>query len=80
VTSQGYKSIFWSIAYKDYDTANQLGEEVAYKTVTERLHPGAVILLHSVSDDNTKILGKVIDYARSKGYTFKTLDDYYANN
>lgn len=80
VTSQGYRSIFWSIAYKDYDTANQLGEDVAFKTVTDRLHPGAVILMHIVSNDNANILAKFIDYAQSKGYTFKTLDDYYANN
>ncbi len=80
VTSQGYSSIFWSIAYKDYDTANQPGEDVAFKTITDRLHPGAVILLHIVSDDNAKILAKFIDYAQSNGYTFKTLDDYYANN
>lgn len=77
VTSQGYRSIFWSIAYKDYDTANQLGEDVAFKTITDRLHPGAVILLHIVSNDNANILAKFIDYAQSKGYTFKTLDDYY---
>ena len=80
VTSQGYRSIFWSIAYKDYDTANQLGEDVAFKTVTDRLHPGAVILLHIVSNDNANILARFIDYAQSKGYTFKTLDDYYENN
>ncbi len=79
VTSVGYKSIFWSSAYKDYDTAAQVGYDEAYKTVTDRFHQGAVILLHSVSQDNANILGAVVDNAHSQGYTFKTLDDYYGS-
>ncbi len=77
VTSVGYKSIFWSLAYGDYDTANQIGCDKAFKTVTDRFHSGAVILLHAISQDNADILGAVIDDAHSKGYSFKTLDDYY---
>ena len=78
VTSIGYNSAFWSIAYDDWDTNNQGRTDYAFKTVTGRLHPGAVILLHSVSTDNAAILGDFIDYARAQGYTFKTLDDYFA--
>lgn len=77
VTSIGYKSIFWSIAYGDYDTDNQMGYDKALKTVTSRFHPGAVILLHAISRDNANILSEVIDTAHRRGYTFKTLDDYY---
>ena len=77
VTSIGYKSIFWSIAYGDYDTYNQMGYDKALKTVTSRFHPGAVILLHAISRDNANILSEVIDTAHRRGYTFKTLDDYY---
>ncbi len=77
VTSLGYKSIFWSIAYADYDTANQAGYDKALQTVTARFHPGAVILLHAISQDNADILSAVIDTAYGQGYTFKTLDDYY---
>lgn len=76
VTSQGYKSIFWSIAHVDWDTAKQPTEEKALKTVTERLHPGAVILLHTVSNTNVAILDDFIDEAQKQGYTFVTLDDY----
>ncbi len=79
VTSLGYKSIFWSSAYRDYDTSAQVGYNEAYKTVTDRFHQGAVILLHAVSQDNADILGAVIDNAHSQGYVFKTLDDYYTN-
>ncbi len=77
VTSVGYKSIFWSLAYADYDTTKQVGYDQAFQTVTDRLHPGAVILLHAVSQDNAAILPAFIDYAHGQGYTFKTLDDYY---
>lgn len=72
----GYRSIFWSVAYADWDPNNQIGEELAFNQVTSRLHPGAVILLHSTSPDNVAILGRIIDYAISQGYVFKTLDDY----
>lgn len=77
VTSVGYKSVFWSLAYADYDTDKQQGVQKAYKTVTDRFHPGAVILLHAISYDNAAILGDVIDKAVLDGYEFKTLDDYF---
>ena len=77
VTSIGYKSVFWSAAYADWDTKTQKGEEYAYSTVTSRFHSGAVILLHAVSRDNAQALGRIIDTAIAQGYTFKTLDDYF---
>ncbi len=76
VNSLGYKCVFWSIAYGDYDLNNQKGKDYAFKTVTDRLHPGAVILLHAISPDNSAALGDIIDYARQQGYTFKSLRDY----
>lgn len=76
VNSVGYQSVFWSVAHADWDPNNQPGVEVSYQTVTSRLHPGAVILLHSTSPDNAAILGRVIDYAREQGYTFRSLDEY----
>ncbi|MGN1343267.1 MAG: polysaccharide deacetylase family protein [Traorella sp.] len=76
VNSVGYRSVFWSIAYADWDPENQPGVDVSFETVTSRLHPGAVILLHSTSPDNVAILADFIDYARNEGYVFKTLDEY----
>lgn len=78
VASQGYRSIFWSVAYSDFDQNNQIGVDAAFKIVSERTHPGAVILLHGISLDNSAMLGKYIDWARENGYVFKTLDEYYA--
>lgn len=76
VSSLGYMSVFWSVAYNDWNVDDIKGKDYAVKTVTERLHDGAVILLHSVSQDNADALGEIIDTARSQGYVFKSLTDY----
>lgn len=76
VSSLGYMSVFWSVAYNDWNVDNIQGKDYAVKTVTDRLHDGAVILLHSVSKDNAEALGEIIDKARSMGYEFKALTDY----
>lgn len=76
VGSLGYKCVFWSLAYSDWDLNNQKGADYAFDTVTARLHPGAVILLHAVSPDNSNALARIIDYARENGYVFKSLRDY----
>jgi peptidoglycan-N-acetylmuramic acid deacetylase len=70
----GYTNVFWSIAYKDWDTKDQKGWRYAYDKVMAQFHPGAVILLHSVSRDNAEALGAIIDEARRQGYEFKRLD------
>ena len=76
VASLGYVSVFWSVAYNDWNVDNIQGKDYAVKTVTERLHPGAVILLHSVSRDNASALPEIIDRARAEGYEFRSLDQY----
>lgn len=73
VNNAGFKSIFWSSAYADWDTNNQKGKQYAFDTVTKRLHPGCVLLLHAVSQDNADALGDIIDYAKAEGYEFATL-------
>ncbi len=73
VASLGYMSVFWSVAYDDWDTNKTHGKEYAVETVTSRLHDGAVILLHSVSRDNAEALGEIIDKARAEGYEFRSL-------
>ena len=78
VTSIGFRSIFWSAAYADWDTSTQKGADYAFSTVTSRFHSGAVILLHAVSRDNAEALGRIIDEARNQGYALKTLDDYFS--
>ncbi|SEO35491.1 delta-lactam-biosynthetic de-N-acetylase [Paenibacillus sp. OV219] len=72
---QGYTSVFWSVAYRDWEPNAQKGWRYAYDNVMKQLHPGAVILLHSVSKDNTEALSQIIDAARQQGYTFKPLNE-----
>lgn len=76
VQSLGYMSVFWSVAYDDWDTSKVRGKEYAIEKVMDRLHDGAIILLHSVSKDNADALGDIIDKARAQGYEFKALTDY----
>lgn len=70
VNNCNYRSVFWSFAYLDYDVNNQPGEEESLQKMIEKLHPGAVYLLHAESKTNTAVLGRFIDQVREKGYEF----------
>ena len=72
--SIGYTSVFWSFAYRDWETDNQPLTIDAVNLMTSRAHPGAIYLLHSVSRTNAEVLGEVIDILRSKGFEFGRLD------
>ena len=76
ISGLGYRSVFWSVAYDDWDTAKVRGKDYAIEKVMSRLHPGAVILLHSVSKDNADALGEIIDRARAEGYRFESIMNY----
>lgn len=69
----GYKSVFWSFAYHDWDPKEQPSSEAAKKKLMNHLHDGSILLLHAVSKTNTEILGEFIDSARGSGYEFKLL-------
>ncbi|ASF38388.1 delta-lactam-biosynthetic de-N-acetylase [Halobacillus halophilus] len=71
----GYTHAFWSLAFKDWETNNQKGWEYAYHSVLDQIHPGAVILLHTVSQDNAEALEQLIDELRKRGYHFGSLND-----
>ena len=73
--NMGYKTIFWSFAYKDWETDNQPGKQAAYDTVMSRYHNGAILLLHAVSSSNTEALPDIIDSLTEAGYRFGTLDE-----
>ncbi|MCI3924665.1 delta-lactam-biosynthetic de-N-acetylase [Paenibacillus sp. TRM 82003] len=73
--NMGYVNVFWSVAYVDWETKRQKGKAHAFEQVTKQLHPGAVILLHSVSKDNAEAMGDIIDYARKQGYEFRSLEE-----
>ncbi len=70
VRELGYESIFWSFAYRDWLTDDQPDPQAALEKLCESLHPGAIYLLHAVSQTNAQIMGDFIDAARAQGYEF----------
>ncbi len=73
--SLGYKTIFWSMAYKDWLRDAQPGKDVAFKHVTDNVHPGALILLHAVSQSNAEALDDIIKELKAMGYRFASLEE-----
>jgi len=73
---EGYYNVFWSLAFKDWETDKQKGWKYAYNNIMSQIHPGAILLLHTVSKDNADALAKVIDDLQKQGYCFKSLDQY----
>lgn len=71
----GYKNIFWSSAYADWDPNQCLGAVVAKEKIVSQLHNGNIILMHAVSKDNADALESIINEAKSLGFTFKSLDN-----
>lgn len=69
----GYKSIFWSFAYHDWDPADQPKHEYAKDMILGGLHNGSIVLLHAVSKTNTEILDYLIKEAKKQGYEFELL-------
>lgn len=71
----GYKSVFWSLAYADWDNERQMTPEKAKKILLDNTHNGAIILLHPTSATNAKILPELIREWRAMGYSFGNLND-----
>lgn len=73
--SLGYKTVFWSLAYDDWDPNNQRGKDFAYNKIVKGARDGVIILMHAVSKDNTEAMDSIIKDLRKSGYEFKTLDE-----
>jgi delta-lactam-biosynthetic de-N-acetylase len=73
VNNCNYKSVFWSFAYLDYDVNNQPDPAESLAKMKDRLHPGAIYLLHAESATNAAVLGELIDDIAAQGYSFGTL-------
>ena len=76
--SLGYKTVFWSLAYVDWNNDSQPTKEQAFSKLIPRTHNGAVILLHSTSVTNAAILDELLTRWKDQGYTFGTLEDLFA--
>lgn len=70
----GYHTVFWSLAYVDWYEDDQPTREEAFSKLLPRVHPGAVVLLHSTSSTNGEILDELLSEWEALGYTFGDLE------
>ena len=73
----GYKTVFWSLAYVDWNDDAQPTKEQAFSKLLPRTHDGAVVLLHSTSRTNSEILDELIARWKEMGYRFGTLEELF---
>ena len=71
----GYKTFFWSLAYVDWIQDQQPTKEAAFDKLLKRIHPGAVVLLHSTSSTNAQILDELLTKWEEMGYHFAPLSE-----
>ena len=71
----GYKTFFWSLAYVDWYQDKQPTKEEAFEKLLGRIHPGAIVLLHSTSSTNADILDELLTRWETMGYSFGNLQD-----
>lgn len=71
----GYTTLFWSLAYVDWLENNQPDETESINLLNKRIHPGAIVLLHSTSKTNSKILAQLIDDWKEQGYEFRSVSE-----
>ena len=73
----GYKTLFWSFAYADWDNDRQMSEEAAKKKILDHLHNGEVMLLHPTSETNAKILDELLTAIENEGYRIAPLSELF---
>ncbi len=71
----GYTTVFWSLAYVDWDPEHQPGHAEAIDKLTSRIHPGAIVLLHNTSQTNGEILDELLTRWEEMGYCFRPLSE-----
>jgi len=75
LASINYRPVLWSMAFRDWDVTKQPGSTQAFHNVVDNIHPGAVILLHSVSASNAEVLDSIITELKKQGYQFAALTE-----
>lgn len=73
----GYKTVFWSLAYVDWNQDAQPSKEQAFGKLLSRIHNGAVVLLHSTSQTNAEILDELLTKWEAQGYSFGTVEELF---
>ena len=72
----GYTTVMWSFAYEDWNEDKQPDETSPKKKILDNVHPGAIILLHGNSKDNTNVLDYCIKEIKNMGYEFRNLNEF----
>nr|MBQ8244408.1 delta-lactam-biosynthetic de-N-acetylase [Oscillospiraceae bacterium] len=75
----GYKTVFWSLAYVDWNNDAQPTKEEAFRKLLPRTHDGAVVLLHSTSKTNADILDELLTAWKEEGYDFASIEELFPN-
>ena len=73
----GYRTVFWSLAYVDWNNDKQPTREYALEKLLPRTHNGAVVLLHSTSQTNAQILDELLTTWETQGYRFASIDQLF---
>ena len=73
----GYKTVFWSLAYVDWNNDAQPSREQAFSKLLPRIHNGAVVLLHSTSQTNAEILDELLTKWKEMGYRFASIEELF---
>ena len=73
----GYRTVFWSLAYVDWKTDSQPTHDAAFGKLLPRVHPGAVVLLHSTSQTNAEILDELLTKWENMGYRFAPISELF---
>ena len=73
--AMGYTTVFWSLAYVDWLQDSQPSREDALNLLNKRIHPGAIVLLHSTSKTNAEILQELLQGWKAQGYTFHSISE-----
>ena len=75
ISELGYKTIFWSFGYEDWDNSHQPDVKKSISKILSNTHNGEVLLLHPTSATNAEILPALIREWKKMGYRFGTLDE-----
>ncbi len=74
-TALGMQTVLWTIDSQDWK--NTPAATIAAR-VTDRLAPGAVVLMHSTKAETVKALPTILEAGHRKGFRFVTLTDWWA--
>lgn len=76
-SSLGYKTVFWSFAYADWDNEKQPDPEKSLEKLLRHTHKGEILLLHPTSRTNAEILDEFMTTLEKDGYRFGDLNELW---